>query len=61
MSNVTLDGFADARKGDEWVHPAAFGEQDDKGMARLPVEEAPVYDGEGKTSSCTPSMAAAAR
>lgn len=51
VSNVTLSGFADAHKVDERVHPAAFGKQGEQGMARLPVEETPVYQADGKAST----------
>lgn len=50
VSNVTLAGFDDAGKIDERVSPAAFGEKEAKGMARLPVEETPVYQTSGKSA-----------
>jgi len=49
VSNVTLAGFDDAGNIDERVYPAAFGEKGDAGMARLPVEDTPVYQTNGKT------------
>ena len=51
VSDVMLEGFGDARRVDEWVHPAAFGEKDGEGMARLPVEDTPVYQGSGGKST----------
>jgi len=51
VSNVTLDGFDDAGKIDERVSPAAFGEKGATGMARLPVEETPIYQTKGKPST----------
>lgn len=49
MSNVTLRGFTDASRVDESAYPTAFGATGSAGMARLPVEDTPVYDGTGKT------------
>ncbi|HHJ10124.1 MAG TPA: hypothetical protein ENK25_04445 [Bacteroidetes bacterium] len=48
VSNVTLSGFDDARYIDEWVSPRVYGETGGKAMPRLPVEETPVYQGNGK-------------
>ncbi len=51
VSNVNMSGFDDARGIDEYVFPSAFGGIGGKGMGRLPMEETPVYqsDGKGKT------------
>ena len=49
VSNVKLSGFDDAGEIDERVFPAAFGAKEAKGMARLPVEETPVYQTSGKS------------
>ncbi|MEI6175742.1 MAG: glycosyl hydrolase family 28-related protein [Verrucomicrobiota bacterium] len=51
VSNVTLSGFDDAGKIDERVSPVVFGEKGAMGMARLSVEETPVYQGQGKPST----------
>ena len=51
VSNVTLTGFDDAGQVAEQVFPAAFGDKEGKGMARLPMEETPVYQTNGKTST----------
>jgi len=48
VSNVKIAGFDDSGIVDERVFPAAFGEKEGKGMARLPVEETPVYKPTGK-------------
>jgi len=51
VSNVKLDGFGDARLIEEFVYPKTFGASAAKGMPRLPVEDTPVYDGAGKSST----------
>ncbi|MCP4314305.1 MAG: hypothetical protein GY790_23875 [Bacteroidetes bacterium] len=51
VSNVKLTGFDDARHIDEWVLPRAYGETGEKAMARLSIEETPIYKGSGKTTS----------
>jgi hypothetical protein len=51
VSNVTVRGFDDARHIDEWVYPRIYGDTGEKAMPRLPVEETPVYDRKGKTTS----------
>ncbi len=51
VSNVTLKGFADARAIDQWVYPRAFGAPESKAMARLPIEDTPVYRHARKTST----------
>ncbi len=51
VSNVTLTGFDDAGQVAEQVFPAAFGDKEGKGMARLPMEETPVYQTKGKAST----------
>lgn len=47
VSNVTVTGFDDAGTIQERVSPAAFG--DKPGMARLPIEETPVYQKSAKS------------
>jgi hypothetical protein len=47
VSNVTLKGFADARSIDQWVYPRAFGKTGP--MARLTIEDTPIYRGHKKT------------
>lgn len=49
VSNVALDGFENAREVEEWAYPKAFGASGSKGMARLPIEETPVYEGNEKS------------
>ena len=51
VSNVTLGGFADARHIDESVHPAARVGNGGQSMARLPVEDTPVYQASGKATT----------
>jgi len=47
VSNVTTRGFGDARHIEEWVHPHIMGDAGKEGMARLPIEETPVYVASG--------------
>jgi hypothetical protein len=47
VSNVEVEGFGDAGHVDERVHPCVIGDAAAGGMPRLPIEETPVYGGNG--------------
>lgn len=51
VSNVTLSGFDDAKSIEEMVVPSHFGNQQNKGMSRLPIEETPIYQESGKVKT----------
>jgi len=42
VSNVSLSGFGDARRIDEWAYPKMFDAKGRNPMARLPIEDTPI-------------------
>ncbi|MBT3295387.1 MAG: hypothetical protein HN919_03225 [Verrucomicrobia bacterium] len=47
VSNVQVEGFDDAGRIDERVHPCIVGDTNSVGMPRLPIEETPIYEPSG--------------